>query len=406
MRWYVVFLGALIALGSPAFAAGDKVVRGPNTVTPGSNGGKTGFWVSYHEYTLRDFSAEFTHLLGWDGRATKLSGVPTSSSTHAPSYDNKDVEFDHDIDFSAINKVLGNPSYVGQHGNKLDWIKDYGVNTGHGFKIRDRGNTASSLLEAGRLARIYQLLEAGVQPIQATMSGYHAAYYQDQSYSIPLTKEAVLAQLKRVFAMGIDTYSPIVLDLNHDGKIGVTGRSTAAIRNPKNRYQAVGAVVFDLRGFGEKRRYEWLSGDGDGFLVDDRSLGVTRAAEKGAEVDGKALFGNAVGYDNGFQKLQEATSVLLTAGLDLFGLAAPPRRDAAAGSDLRHLKVWIDANRDARPQLGELSAPLDLGITEIGLRPQFVKNRDGEWLIQSHFVQGGNRFLTEDVWFAQEPEAK
>ncbi len=405
-RWYSAALCALMLWATPAWAAPDRKVRGPVSVAPGSQGDKTGLWVSYHLYTLRDFSAEFNDLLSWSGRASKLSGVPVTGSTHGSAYDNKDVEFNHYIDFDAIDRVLGNPSYVGQHGNKEAWIRDYAQNTGHGFKIRDRGCTASSLLEASRLARIYQLLEMGVVPPKSVMSGYHVAYYTDHAYNIPLTKEAVLAKLEEVFRLGIDTYSPIVLDLNHDGKIGVTGRSTAAIRNPKNAYSGAGSVVFDLRGFGQKGRYEWLSGDGDGFLVDDRSLVVTKAAETGGEVDGTALFGNAVGYDHGFQKLQHATAAVRTAALDLFGFSVADTRTAAAGDDLRHLKIWVDGNRDARPQPAELFAPSALGIAEIGLRPRFVKNRDGEWLIQSDFVQGGKRYLTEDVWFAEEPKGK
>ncbi|MBM3268345.1 MAG: hypothetical protein FJZ01_11910 [Candidatus Sericytochromatia bacterium] len=407
-RWYSAILASLLLVAHPALAAPDKKVRGPLTVTPGTNDGKTGLWVSFHEYTLRDFSAEFNDLLSWNGRASKLSGNPVTGSTPGSAYDNQDVEFNHDIDFGAINRVLDNPSYVGQHGNKREWIRDYAQDTGNGFKIRDRGCTASSLLEASRLARIYELLSMGVEPVKSTMSGYHVAFYSDHPYNIPLTKDAVLAKLKEVFKLGIDTYSPIVLDLNHDGRIGVTGRSTAAIRNPKNLYQAAGSVVFDLRGFGEKKRYEWLAADGDGFLVDDRSLKVSQAAESGAEVDGTALFGNAVGYDNGFHKLQEATSVLRTAALDLFGLAvgAPDSRKVATGNELRHLKVWIDANRDARPQPAEVFALQTLGITEVGLQPRFVRNRDGEWLIQSHFVQAGHRFLSEDVWFAEEPKGK
>jgi hypothetical protein len=402
----VLALAAMATLaGNAAWAAPDRVERGPVTVKSGSKDGKAGFWVSYHQYTLRDFSAEFADLLSYDGRAIALSDVRTTARTRGSEYDNKNVEFGRYINFGAIDRVLGNPSYVGQHGNKKSWIAEYARDTGHGFVIYDRGCTASSLLEAGRLARIYELLALGVVPPQPTMSGAHVAYYQDQRYDIPLTKAAVLAKLQEVFRMGIDTYSPIVLDLNHDGRIGVTGRSTAAIRHKKNAYVAAGSVEFDLRGFGEKKRYEWLSGDGDGFLVYDKDDALSQSAAKGADVDGNVLFGNAVGYDNGFQKLAIYTADVKVAGLDFFGLGGAAARDVAKGEHLRHLKVWVDANRDARPQPEELLTLSSLGITEIGLKPAFVTNKDGEVLIRGTFVQGGERRMMEDVWFAEEPKA-
>lgn len=397
----------LAAHGVAAKAAPDRKERGPSTVTPGTKDGKSGVWVEYHVYTLRDYSAQLDDLLSWNGRAISLNGVPTSKSTSGSSYDNKVVEFGHKIDFGAINAVLGNPGYVGQHGNKKNWIDSYATQTASGFKIKDMGCTASSLLEASRLARIYQLLELGVEPTQATMSGHYVAYYSDHPYSIALTRDAVLKKLKEVFAHAIDTYSPIVLDLNHDGRIGVTGKSTAAVRKPQNGYVAAGSVQFDLRGLGEKKRYEWLSGDGDGFLVHDVDGRVTLAARSGSEVDGNVLFGNAVGYDHGFQKLALFTGGVHTAAAHMMG-PVPDRvftRTSAKGDDLEHLKVWIDANRDARPQPAELHSLKSLGITEIGLRPRFNTNAAGETVIQSWFIQNGKRYLSEDVWFAEEPAA-
>lgn len=406
-RYLAATLGALAlcANGLAALAAPDRTEQGPATVTPGTRDGKPGFWIEYHVYTLRDFSAELNDLLSWNGRAISLDGVPTTSSTRGASYDNKVVEFGHRIDFAAIDAVLGNPSYVGQYGNKRHWIDEYATLTPSGFKIRDRGCTSSSLLEASRLARIYQLLALGVVPTQSSMSGYYVAYYSDHPYTIPLTREAVLAKLREVFAHAIDTYSPIVLDLNHDGRIGVTGKSTAAVRKPQNGFVAAGSVVFDLRGLGEKKRYEWLSGDGDGFLVHDVDGQVSLAARTGAEVDGRILFGNAVGYDHGFQKLALYTGGVHVAAASMRG-PVPDRvysRISAKGDDLKHLKVWIDSNRDARPQPDELRTLESLGITEIGLRPSFNINQAGETVIQSWFIQNGKRYLSEDVWFAEEP---
>ena len=136
----VLCAASLVAAGV-AWAAPDRTERGPSTVTPGSQDGKAGFWVEYHVFTLRDYSAELNGLLSWTGRAISLNGVPTTDSTSGASYDNKTLEFGKKIDFAAIDEVLDNPSYVGANGNKRNWIRDYAKETANGFKISDMGCT-------------------------------------------------------------------------------------------------------------------------------------------------------------------------------------------------------------------------------------------------------------------------
>ncbi|HYV43933.1 MAG TPA: hypothetical protein VFA20_03685, partial [Myxococcaceae bacterium] len=85
------------------------------------------------------------------------------------------------------------------------------------------------------------------------------------------------------------TSSPVMLDLNHDGKLGTTGVSTA-----KNRAdgQTGKTIAFDIDGDGKKENVEWMNGDGDGMLVDDRAGAVTAAANGNGEINGKSLFGD------------------------------------------------------------------------------------------------------------------
>ncbi|MBU6428687.1 MAG: hypothetical protein KGR26_06750, partial [Cyanobacteria bacterium REEB65] len=310
-------------------------------------------------------------LLNWDGAPVALNGVPFDG--HLP-YDGTyyywyygSTSFAHNVDIRAVNQVLGNPSWTNNgdywsyggplfedwygHTNKLDWLKNSDWVTGSGassyISTLYAPNTTSSLLEASRLAEIYLALQAGDAPPSATLSGYYMAYGQPHPYTIAFTKDAVMAKLQEVFTCGINTETPICLDLNHDGHIGVTGKSTAAVRKKGNGFVHKGSILFDLDGFGQKHRYEWLNGDGDGFLVYDKGDRVEKAMQHGGTVDGRVLFGNAIGYDNGFQKLAVLTSKSEVASKDLQGLPTK-QANAATGAALKDLKVWINRHRDGR----------------------------------------------------------
>lgn len=174
---------------------------------------------------------------------------------------------------------------------------------------------------------------------------------------------------------------PLVLDLNHDGKIGVTGNTTA---RDGDRSQLGRTVLFDLDGDGIKDEIEWLVGDGDGLLVDDRDGGATGAMLTTGEIDGKRLFGDERGtYYNGYAKL---------ASFDKDG------DGKLTGDELDGLKVWID-DGDAKLEMGELKTLRELGITEISVKMHHEQNEKGETLERSTFVQNGQTYMTEDVWF-------
>ena len=68
-----------------------------------------------------------------------------------------------------------------------------------------------------------------------------------------------------------ESFSPIALDLNGDGRIGVTGESTVkdADRNAIGR-----TVSFDIDADGKLDQIEWFSGDGDGILVNTAYIGA------------------------------------------------------------------------------------------------------------------------------------
>lgn len=179
------------------------------------------------------------------------------------------------------------------------------------------------------------------------------------------------------------TGSPVMLDLDGDGKLGTTGVSTA-----KDRVDGqVGRTVdFDLDGDGAKDKIEWSDGKGDGFLVDDSDGGASAAAAGNGEIDGRRLFGDEGGkFANGYEKLKK---------FDADG------DGVLKGQELEGLKMWVD-NGDARVGGGELKSLADLGITEISVGMRTERNARGEDLMRSTFVQDGQTKASEDVWFAK-----
>lgn len=185
------------------------------------------------------------------------------------------------------------------------------------------------------------------------------------------------------FSRGSKAASPIMLDLNGDGKLGTTGVTTA-----KNRVddQLGRTVDFDIDGDGDLDDVEWMDGQGDGMLVDDRDGGATAASRGDGVIDGKRLFGDQGGkYANGYDKLAE---------LDKDG------DGVIKGEELTGLKTWVD-DGDAKLEAGELKTLAELGVTEISARMHTEKNARGEDLMRSSFVRDGQRQTTEDVWFGR-----
>ena len=180
-----------------------------------------------------------------------------------------------------------------------------------------------------------------------------------------------------VFTGTYKTHSPVALDLNRSGAIETTGSSTAKVRHSG----AVGKTVsFDINGDGAREKIEWLSGNGDGLLVDDRDGGAAKS------MNGNRLFGDANGqYSSGYEKL---------AKLDANG------DGSLAGAELSGLKVWQD-NGDAKVQAGEMKSLAEVGVDQISTQRNDVANANGETLMQSVAQQNGQSILTEDVWFGQ-----
>ena len=172
--------------------------------------------------------------------------------------------------------------------------------------------------------------------------------------------------------------SPVALDLNADGEIGVTGETTI---QDKSDISYIGETVeFDIDADGVLDQIEWFSGDGDGILVDTSLIGPN------GEIDGSALFGDLGGqYENGYVKLAE-----LDANAD----------GNIAGSETANLGIWID-NGDAILQAGELQTLEQAGIESVSSQASV----DAEGRINSTATTtDGTEIYTEDVWFAKGQE--
>ena len=134
--------------------------------------------------------------------------------------------------------------------------------------------------------------------------------------------------------------SPIVLDLSGSGKIAASNGNWQP--HPKAFYKDH-RVLFDFFGNGFPVAMEWV-GPTDGLLVQPKSDG---------SVDGSCLFGNATGYNNGYEQM---------AALDL-------NMDGhVSGKELSGLSVWQDKNTNGKCEAGELQTVRQLGISDFNLK--------------------------------------
>lgn len=173
--------------------------------------------------------------------------------------------------------------------------------------------------------------------------------------------------------LGYET--PVALDMNKDGKIGTTGTSTAKDRTDPTLGRT---VEFDIDADGTKDTIEWMTGDGDGLVVDMSEIGPN------GEIDGRALMGDQGGqFTDGFAKM---------ATYDANG------DGVLAGDELNAIGVWVD-DGDAKLEEGELKSAAEIGLN--GLTTSYANelNDRGETLMRSTADMMGEEIMSEDVWF-------
>ena len=146
--------------------------------------------------------------------------------------------------------------------------------------------------------------------------------------------------------------SPLVLDLDGDGKLEASGGKWL----PHKRLARERMAFFDLNGNGFPVLTEWV-GSNDGLLCLPKEDGT---------IDGTCLFGTVTGFNDGY----EALSVL-----------DKDNNRKIEGAELDGLMVWQDKNVNAHPDAGEVVPVQDLKITSIGVNhKKFVSSYviDGE----------------------------
>lgn len=156
------------------------------------------------------------------------------------------------------------------------------------------------------------------------------------------------------------TISPLILDMDGDGKIQASGGKWL----PHTSLDKDRMAFFDFYGDRFPVLMEWAGPD-DGLLCQPNADG---------SIDGTNLFGTASGFANGFEALR---------------MKDADGDGKIAGDELAGLAVWTDTNSDARPQKGEVKSLQEHNITELSVRhKQYV----------SAFVRDGKTERMYDWW--------
>ena len=183
-------------------------------------------------------------------------------------------------------------------------------------------------------------------------------YYEQQRHNN--YEDYTVTTVNEVWVLhGYRYYSPIILDLDGDGKIEASnGQYLAHDGFSQN------VAVFDFFGNGFPVLTEWV-GANDGLLC---------RPTKDGKVTGAQLFGTANGMGNGYEEM---------ASLDA------DASGALEGAELEGLYVWTDLNRNAIADKGELKSVQELGITSI----KVTHNN-----YASTFTRNGQTYKTFDWW--------
>ncbi len=154
-------------------------------------------------------------------------------------------------------------------------------------------------------------------------------------------------------------WSPIILDLDGDGKIEASNGQYLAHDDFSDR-----VVTFDFFGNGFPMLMEWV-GPNDGLLCRPNADG---------SVKGNNLFGSANGFKNGYEEM---------ASLDV------DNSGSLEGAELKDLRVWTDLNANGIAEANELKTLDELGITSIKVSHNNYA---------STFVRNGQTFKSFDWW--------
>ncbi len=162
---------------------------------------------------------------------------------------------------------------------------------------------------------------------------------------------------------GGDGGDPVILDLNGDNQLDVTGKDGQKIN-------------FNLFGNGKNVQTEWLKAGGrDGLLVSD--FNGDGKIDSGRELmRTTGVNGEQGKYKDGWDKVSQ--------------LFDQNHDGKVSGAELDKLEVWVDKDGDGQSEAGELRSLKDMGISEVDVPDQGP---------DSTFTMNGKKQLAEDYIF-------
>lgn len=179
--------------------------------------------------------------------------------------------------------------------------------------------------------------------------------------------------------LGISIYDPLALDLNGDGKIGISPASN-------------GGAYFDHNGDGVSHKSSWINKE-DGILAYDRN-------GNGNIDDGGELFGNFTQI-----KDKESNQRLAKDGYEALKEFDSNNDGLIDKNDdkFKDLKIWQDANSNGISDEGELKSLDELGIASLSLNHNEVNEDLGGGntltLKGSYTKTNGQTMLMGDINF-------
>lgn len=180
-----------------------------------------------------------------------------------------------------------------------------------------------------------------------------------------------------------DYQSPIVLDMNGDGKLALT-----------DVWDNKSLVRFDMALEGRAFPTGWVK-PSDAFLaIDSNGNGkIDNASELFGEYTGAEVLGPKT-FKNGFEALAKYDS-------NKDGIVD------AKDKDFGKIMLWFDRNQNGRTDKGELVSLASQGITVLKLESKELRDEYGNYpvvarnevRIMGSFVRNGKEFQMADVWF-------
>ncbi|MBI4348974.1 MAG: hypothetical protein HY553_19205 [Elusimicrobia bacterium] len=265
---------------------------------------------------------------GWDGRA--LAGDTSALSRGFKEFADEVRSWPASVSARSAAHVGGNTYVVDERGNVLGSVD------------------TMTLYDNGLPGLSYAGDPSGYGGRNRIWVGSGDYTWQGQTYEV----------------VGLMAASPIVLDLDGDDKPDVDRGEWLPHPTRMNRARS---VLFDITATGFPSITEWI-GPNDGLLVAPTKRGVS-------VIGGEKLFGNPIGYLDGYQKLGQ--------------LYDKNQDDAIAGEELAALQVWRDRNTNARIDEGELRPAAAYKITRIATKHVNLKGT---------FTMGGRERSTWDWW--------